>query len=146
MRNVLKFDPGLEREHFDQELRERGEAGRYVVGWRATARKFDDVLERAQAGFGAYQEDIGLSADEGDVGEIARGVEAWIGAHDRLDRVIGDARRHQGIAVGLCVRRCGHSDEAATAGPIVDNEGRAKPWPELIGEQAGKRVRCAARR
>ena len=73
MRNVLKFDPGLEREHFDQELRERGEAGRYVVGWRATARKFDDVLERAQAGFGAYQEDIGLSADEGDVGEIARG-------------------------------------------------------------------------
>ena len=92
-----------------------------------------------------HDERVGRATQKGDVREIPNWIERRIGAHSRRDGVIGDARSHQGVAIGLRVGGGRGPDQPAAAGPVVDDQRLVQERRQELREQPGKSVGRPAR-
>ena len=120
-------------------------ARRHVVDGTPAPRERDQLLDRPHPERRMHHERIRGPTQKGDVGKIADWIERRIGAHGRRDRVIRNARSHQGIAVRLRMSGGCRPDQPAAAGPVVDDQGLVQQRRQELREQPGKRVGRPAR-
>ena len=132
--DVAEIDLGARRQIFRHHVADGAEARRHVVELGlALGGERGELRIGLHAEGGMHGEHDRRTAEIGDVGEVAHGIESRVGVYHRPQHLVGQARDHQGVPVGRGVGHRFRGDHPAGTGPVVDDE--------LLPQRRGQRRR-----
>ena len=129
------------------EVMQRADAAGAVVELAGPGfRERDVFLEIRDRQILVHQHHQRQAADDGDVAEVLARI-VWLVRHQRrVDRLRSDRGGEPGVAVGRRLRDRVRADDAAAAGPVLDQERLAELLLKFVGDGAGQDVGRARRR
>ncbi len=142
-----EFDPGRALQKHAGDVPERTVAREAAVDLvRVRSRVIDELLERRKRRIRARGDQNRRLADKRDRREVPFRIVLHVVVHQLVGSRLSGRCEQQRVTVLWRARDGGRSDVAACARAVVDHEGLAKRFTQILRKAARQDVRCGARR
>src|SRR5262245_34674512 len=147
VRHVLARDGRHDLEELANEMRSATRSGRCKAdGARFRLRERDQLAHRFHRYLCVYHEEYRQRRRQNDRREVLQRIVGQVGIDMRTDAMRGDAALEQCVAVGRRLGDEARAHYAAHAGAVVDHDGLAEHFTELLSHDARKQIRTPAGR